>query len=64
MVQNKEESLFLAAQRIDMAEKAAARRNLIDKIKPYAPDVPDEHIEDVCDALWLLDKLENWGPDR
>ena len=36
----------------------AKKEKLIQDVKQYAPNVSKEHIDDVLDALWLLEKLE------
>lgn len=44
--------------RKDLDQHKAQKMQLITQVEQYAPNVSKEHIEDVFDALWLLQKLE------
>ncbi len=44
--------------RRDMEMDQTRKEHQIIKIREYAPGVPDEQIEDVLDAMWLLGMID------
>ena len=48
----------IAVARLSLDQHNAQRGLLIEQVRAIAPNVSVEHVGDVFDALWLLDKLE------